>query len=243
MTSQSLFNQCDRLVTNYPAGTYKLPLGYPFAGRGFFPVVSGSFHSGCLTTQILPRKLLFVGQDWGCEENLTALGSDVDADIKSGTGKILLDLLGKAGIPPKECFFTNALFGVRKGKTNTGSSPGWEKSTFVDECAKAMQAQIDAVRPRGIVCLGRDAPGLLVRLMSECAPWKSEKSFRAIDRARCAVMNVTSLPGISITAILLHPSFRRANARLRSYEGLVKHDAELKILTDVWSEVKREPFP
>ncbi|MDP3070830.1 MAG: hypothetical protein Q8N18_11105 [Opitutaceae bacterium] len=169
------------------------------------------------------------------------MDSDVDADIKSGTGKILLDLLNEAKIPIEDCFFTNALFGVREGEKNTGASPGWKDSNFADGCAKAMNAQIAAVRPRGIVCLGRDAPALLARLMSECEPWKTAKSFKAIDAAHSAVVGVTSLPGINVAAILLHPSFRRANARHRSYAGLVKHEAELKILSDVWSQVSSKP--
>ena len=240
MTAQDLFNQSDRLVSSYPIGTLKLPPGYPIAGCGFFPVVSGSFHSESLTTQVGQRKLLFVGQDWGCEDNLTAL-CDKNADIKSGTGKILLNLLIEAKIPLDECFFTNALFGVRKGKTNTGASPGWNDPKFVGGCAEAMKDQIAAVRPRGIVCLGRDAPKLLARLLSECVLWKTAKSFKAIDAAGCAVVSVTSFPRIDVAAILLHPSFRRANARHRSYGGSVKLEAELKILANVWSQVSSEP--
>jgi hypothetical protein len=235
MTIQELFNLCNGLVTHYPIGTCKLPVGYPVAGRGFFPVVSGSFHSGSLTAPLKPRKLLFVGQDWGCKDNLVPLTRDKDNDVKSGTGKILLELLTEAKIPLQECFFTNALFGVRSGATNTGVSPGWKHPKFVGQCSKAMLAQIEALRPNGVICLGRDAPALLSQLMPECEAWNSAGSYRAIDEANCGVLNIQSYPGITVAAILLHPSFRRPNAKHRKYGGEIGHKAELKILADVWS--------
>lgn len=241
MTTQDLFNLCDRLVRIYPKGMCKLQLDYPISGCGFFPVVSGSFHSECLSKTIKPRKLMFIGQDWGCEDNLSALVRNKDADIKSGTGKILLDLLNETEIPLEECFFTNALFGVREGTTNTDTSPGWKDPKFVSDCAEALKAQIAAVRPRGIVCLGLEAPVLLAGLVSECAPWKKAESFKEIDSNGHTVVSVTSLPGIDVAAILLHPSFRQPNLRHRSYRGLVKQEAELKILADVWSKVSSEP--
>jgi uracil-DNA glycosylase family 4 len=237
MTAQDLFNHCARLVQNYPQGTIGLTSGFPVAGCGFFPVASGSFHDGCLTTSITPRKLMFIGQDWGCEDNLGPLNSYKDADIKFGTGKILLNLLKEARIPLNECFFTNALFGVRSGATNTGPSPGWNDQKFVDCCADALRVQIEAVRPKGIICLGRAAPALMMRLMSECAPWQSAKSFTAIDKAGNAVIRIGSLPRVNVAAILVHPSFRAANAKCRWYRGSTNNDAEMRILADVWSAV------
>lgn len=241
MTIQELFNLCNGLVTHYPLGTCKLPVGYPVAGRGFFPVVSGSFHNDSLTTTLKPRKLMFVGQDWGCEDYLFPLTRDKDNDIKLGTGKILLELLTEAKIPLQECFFTNALFGVRSGATNTGVSPGWKHPKFVGQCAKALLAQIEALRPSGIVCLGLHAPKLLAHLMPECDAWKSAKSFRSIDNSNNAVLNIQSLTGIKVAAILLHPSFRQLNLKHRSYSSLVAHQAELKMLADVWSRVSNNP--
>ena len=210
---------------------------YPISGRGFFPVTSGSFHDGSPSAAIGRRKLIFVGQDWGCEGNLPPLGKDKDADIKTGTGKILLDLLDEAEIRLEECFFTNALWGIRTGNTNTGASPGWKDPAFVRSSAAALKVQIDVVRPRGLVCLGRDAPGLLKGLMAECDPWKTMRSFKAIDHAGLGVIDVNSFAGIDVAAILLHPSFRRVNLKHRCYGGLVEHEAELKILSDVWARV------
>ena len=170
------------------------------------------------------------------------MGKDKDADIKTGTGKNLLDLLDEAKIPLEECFFTNALWGVRTGKTNTGASPGWKDPAFVGSCAAALKLEIEVVRPRGLVCLGRDAPGLLKDLVSECDPWTTKKSFKNIDQAGLGVIDVISLAGVDVAAILLHPSFRRVNLKHRSYGGVVKDQAELKILTDVWAKVYGKAF-
>jgi hypothetical protein len=38
----------------------------PIEGLGFFPVTSGSFHSSALAAP-LNRRVMFVGQDFGCE--------------------------------------------------------------------------------------------------------------------------------------------------------------------------------
>jgi hypothetical protein len=62
-----------------------------------------------------------------------------DTDIKSGTGLVLHQLIQKSEIPLKECFFTNALFGVRVGKTNIGRSPGWNSQDFLIRCADALR--------------------------------------------------------------------------------------------------------
>jgi hypothetical protein len=62
MTTQDLFNQCDRLVRNYPKGTCQLPLDYPISGRGFFPVVSGSFHTGTMSSMMAGERCRAVAQ-------------------------------------------------------------------------------------------------------------------------------------------------------------------------------------
>ncbi len=180
---------------------------------------------------------MFIGQDWGCETNLRALMKNPNADIQSGTGKILHDLLKEAEIPPEACFFTNALFGVRTGITNTGRSKGWKDNAFVSRCSDALKKQINTIRPKAIVCLGRDAPDLLAGLVTECDPWTKAETFKDIDRNDGALVNVSSIHGIIISAILLHPSFRRPNLKRRGFKGASGHQAELALLKVVWSRV------
>ena len=104
-----------------------------------------------------------------------------------------------------------------------------------------MQQQIAAIRPKAIVCLGRNAPVLLVHLVKECDPWTKAKTFKEIDRNDAALVEVFSVPDITVAAILLDPSFRRLNKRHRSYRRECGHNAEIALLKTVWSRVQNRP--
>lgn len=234
MTPAQLFHACDHIVgpdSDYPPGTQRLAAAYPVAGQGFFPVVSGSFHCANLHAPIAPRRLMFVGQDWGCSSNLAALALDPAADIKSGTGRNLDDLLARASISKQDCFFTNALFGVRTSATNTGRSPAWGDTAFVDRCTEALLQQIRVVQPRTIVCLGRHAPRLLEKIIPACGDWRRAPSFAAIDQAGKGLIPLpVPILGVGTVALLVHPSFRHANVRHRRFETEQGEDAEILIL-------------
>jgi len=239
VTVEELFKQCSDLVKDYPGGTCKLGEDYPVAGHGFFPVASGSFSIKRVDLEISPRKLMFVGQDWGCTGGLLALQNDINADMISTTCRNLSTLLDHAGIPLDQCFFTNALFGVRSGNKSTGKSLGWECPKFIEQCKLALQAQVNAIEPRGVICLGRDAPDLLARMIEQCEPWKHASSFKQIDDAKKAVINLAPTSGPIVAAILLHPSFRKPNAKHRNYMGANGHDAEVAILKEIWRIVNQ----
>jgi uracil-DNA glycosylase family 4 len=174
---------------------------------------------------------MMVGQDWGCTANLTPLACDSDADIKWGTGKILHELLKIAGVPLDDCFFTNALFGVRTGSTNTGSSPGWKDPGFVQRCTDALQLQIQVVRPHAVICLGREAPRLLAQIFPQCRSWIVVGSFKAIDNSGHALVALTPpVATVRKVAILVHPCYRHANVKRRSFGGHTGNAAEMLIL-------------
>jgi hypothetical protein len=105
-----------------------------------------------------------------------------NADIQSGTGLVLHRLIPRSEIPIKECFFTNVLFGVRLGKINTGRSPGWNSQDFLKRCTNALRLQIDVIQPCAIICLGRAAPKLLVRIFDQCQLWIG-KTYKDIDES------------------------------------------------------------
>lgn len=236
-TAQQLFDRCTELVQSYPSQTCVLPNGYPKAGRGFFPVASGSFRDNRIDAPLIPRKIMFVGQDWGAKDSLDALEKDQDEDMKSRTVSNLCGLLEEAEIQLQDCFFTNALFGVRTGKKSTGTSPGWKDQLFVDECSKALQFQIDILKPKAIICLGRHAPRLLRILFPECNIWHSSAGFKKIDSAGHSTLELDSQSSPMIAAILLHPSFRKLNRRYRCFPDSNGLDPEVAILRSVWMKV------
>ena len=234
MTASELFGWCAaRMGEGYPEGMLPFPGDAPRVGRGFFPGVSGSFHDP-LPAVILRRKVMFVGQDWGCEADIPPLDLDPDADVNHGTGLRLRRLIQEAGLRLEECFFTNALFGLRKGDRNTGPAPGWKDTAYVLRCKEALEIQIREIRPEVIICLGREAPALLAMLLPECDKWHTAGKFSAIDKAGNSLLRLGSRPlGIRMAAILVHPSYRHVNVKWRSYGPHQGHAAELEILKTV----------
>ena len=240
MNAQDLYHECAKCVgINYPNGMCAIPERAPVEGCGFFPVASGSFHNGSLTENI-QRKLMFVGQDWGGVKGVMSLAKDPNADMKSATARNLHALLEAAGIPLKECFFTNALFGVRSaGKKITGPSPGWKDKKFCQRCENALRIQIQKIQPKAIVSLGRDAPDLLVEIVEKCRPWKSAKSFVQIDTDGYALIDLDPAEhDLKAAAILLHPSYRHIHARHRKFTGKNGNAAEIGMLNALWEKVK-----
>lgn len=238
MTSSELFVNCAGIIgTSYPSGMAPVPYPLPIAGRGFFPVTSGSFHDGSIHSQVR-RKILFVGQDWGCIGALADLEKNADADIGGTTGRHLSALIGRSGIPLEECFFTNALFGVRTGNTNVGRNAAWKEKDFCQACKEALILQIKEIKPSVIVSLGRDAPRLLGALFKECLPWISN-SFRRIDSDGHAKIELPPNDlGLVRAAILVHPSYREVNKRWRTFKGAEGDHAEIAILKELWRDIQ-----
>ena len=247
MNIKELFKVCSKCIESYPKGMIELsPEEYPLEGKGFFPVVSGSFHSECLTEEIAPRKfkLMFVGQDWGCKTSLDGLKASTDIanyDISWGTGNNLKELLNDIPIPLEHCFFTNVIFGVREGESNTGKSPAWKDKDFLKKCENALRKQIEIIKPKGIICLGRNAPRMLKNVIPECEKWVGKK-FRIIDGENGngdSVLYPITHPTIKIAAILLHPSFRIQNLHHRKYKESEGEKVEIEILKYVWKIVSK----
>ena len=236
MDATSLYRACDaRVGTSYPSGTCNVPAPAPIAECGFFPAVSGSFHVPGVSGNVR-RSLMFVGQDWGSDVAFAELkrATKPHTDRDTGTGKALDQLLTATKIPREACFFTNALFGLRRGKTSVGRSPGWNATSYVALCKDALQIQIRAVQPKAIVCLGRDAPELLAQIVATRLPWNEARTFRDIDVAGQALITGARIEGRAVElAILVHPSHRRINAKYRSFNGKTGHPAEVELLREL----------
>jgi uracil-DNA glycosylase len=175
---------------------------------------------------------MFVGQDWGDVSSLAALTEDSDSDMKAPTARELVTLLEDVGLPLRQCFFTNALFGAHQTGSDVGRSPGWSSPAFVERCADALWLQIQHIQPRVMVCLGQEVPRLLVHIFPGCAAWIG-LPFTTIDSRGDALLRLTPPIGpVRRLVILLHPCYRKPNLHLRSYKGQSGHAAEVQLLTD-----------
>jgi hypothetical protein len=185
---------------------------------------------------------MFVGQDFGCEAYVMRCRKNPDADIQSGTGLVLHQLIPRSEIPIKECFLTNVLFGVRAGKINTGRSPGWNSQDFLKRCTNALRLHIDVIQPCAIICLGCDAPKLLVRIFDQCQPWIG-KTFKDIDESGQQLITLARRVGsVSALTILVHPSFQRLNGQSRRFRNAEGSNPEVELLAATWAAVSHSVF-
>lgn len=176
-------------------------------GKGFFPVSTGFWD----VPQNAPHwPLLFLGQDFG-----TMPGHSDEGETNSvPTWRNLEPLLRDAGIDARSCFFSNAVMGVRPGGTNTGRSSAFRNSRFITKCAEFVCAQLDVVKPHGVVVLGLHALAVL-RKIDGSIP--KAGSFKQWDGGRAPCLILAQLgPWKGPLALIVHPSYRQLNAKRRS---------------------------
>ena len=133
-------------------------------GTAFFPGGTGLWrgrdNGGALPKYFPLTPVMFVGHNFDSErgyaESLTRGGE--------GEGTFwtrFLGMLQAAKLSPEECFFTNALMGLKPGKAEgpMPSVPGYR-----NECQQFLQRQVEIVRPCAIVALGSYANPFVSRL-------------------------------------------------------------------------------
>lgn len=228
--TRQLFQQAARLP--YPADMEPVP--ELIAGLAFFPGGHGLYHTDSGYPPFPFGGVMIVGQDFdtrkGFDESLEA-----DGESPSGaTWRHLLSLLRSADIAPEQCFYTNAYMGLRvNAKSNTGVSPGRRCAVFRRACASFLVEQIEAVRPRLVVCLGNQVLSFFTQIATLPPTWRNPR-WRQLDGAKEALLSNVPIAGSSFTvpvlAAVIHPSFRHANVHLRSFGHLSGEAAEAELL-------------
>ena len=128
-------------------------VGGEITGVAFFPGGKGTFNNENI---ISDKKIMILGQDFDCKDNFEVSKNNGKEDIrKNPTWRNLLILLGEAGISNNDCFFTNAILGVRKGNKGTGKSPAFKSPEFIAGCQQFFLHQIEVQKPEAIFVLGK----------------------------------------------------------------------------------------
>lgn len=130
---------------------------------GFFPYGTGTF--GC----DFPRRgIMILGQDFGNKDYVDKLEGKGESMTKSVTWRNLLVLLNKGGVEFTDCFFTNAIMGMREeGEKMTGNAPPFNSKKhprgpeFLKECFSFFEEQVSQQKPSLIVCLGKSVYSFL----------------------------------------------------------------------------------
>ena len=179
------------------------------------------------------KKIMVLGNDFGPKEGYEGVRNKPYKNLKSPTWRNLLELLHRAGIKPKNCFFTNAYMGLMKGKKNTGEFP--KNPEFVECCQSFfLDKQIPMQKPRLILALGKYSIEFIADLSPDLVGWKKCKTFPALDDSDLGpVVKKVRFNGSKPTTVvaLVHPAAQWTKTfKNRHYRGKAGEAAELKML-------------
>lgn len=164
---------------------------------------------------------MVLGQDYDNEENfkkVRCLKTQSELENHNRTWLNLINILGKETL--SECFFTNAIMGLRKGKEkNTGRSKAFAKGNeeFLKQNMAFFKEQLNAVQPQTIICLGIQVPSFLgACFQNELGSLQPIRNFRQLDHEFPEGKTQITYLGKQIRLIFLtHPSLFFANAAKR----------------------------
>lgn len=97
------------------------------------------------------------------------------------TWRNLLELLGAAGVEPKNCFFTNLYMGLRSGRRTTGVFPGASDAQFRRHRQDFFLSQLSVQRPRLVITLGIHVPPVIGDLSDQLEPWVDKRGIKHLD--------------------------------------------------------------
>ena len=223
----NLFSHMDEIL--YPSDM--IEVRGSIKGNAFFPGGTGLLNG---EHSLEGKSVMILGQDFDCESSYEKSLVNGQEDIKrNATWRNLLYLLDSAGIDRNDCFFTNAIMGVRKADKATGKSPAFKDSAFIKQCQVFFLYQLETQRPKAILALGKYVAEFLAPTSEQLTDWHRIKNFSEIDKAKSQIKkNVIFSNGLTANlALLVHPSFRLVNVSRRSFQDEKDgHQAEIKMI-------------
>jgi hypothetical protein len=214
---EKLWEQLAALPSSeYPPGV--VPLPGRVGGTAFFSAGAGLCRG---TGNPLPEfpfgGVMFVGHNLDAEgpylRRLRAGAPHGDPERPMATWRNLYAVLDGAGVRRGECFFTNIYVGLIAGDKPTGSFPGARSPSFTDWCRAFLQSQVELMRPRAMVFLGKPA-----------------RDFVGLGRGLGSVaFGEVVIPAVG----LAHPSMYPVSARTSRYGDEVGVAAEMALLREV----------
>jgi hypothetical protein len=151
-------SRMDELVVSYGTRDGSLRIAGSIEGTAFYPGGAGLWRGreplGALPERFPQSPIMLLGHNF---DSVTGYQKSLKRGIERMNGptwRYLLRYLDDAGIPPQECFFTNALMGLQpisaRGKFCVSPE-------FRAECREFLKWQIRFVAPSLVVVLGNDA--------------------------------------------------------------------------------------
>lgn len=134
------------------------------AGTAFFPGGSGLWRGhgrdGALPLLFPVHPIMFVGHNFDSQKAF-ARSLERRGEAYVPFWQRLLGILREARLAPEDCFFTNALMGLKPGSAlgPMPSVPGYR-----EQCKLFLAQQVKIVQPRAVVALGVNAKGYIAHL-------------------------------------------------------------------------------
>jgi ribosomal-protein-alanine N-acetyltransferase len=227
--SDTLFNKTD-IVAPYPHSVK--PVEKVMNLTAFFPGGSGLWlEEG--STEI--PSILVLGQDFSTVNDYNRMLRNEIKDLACATWRNLIVLFKEANIDLNECFFSNVFMGLRDTNDIMGEFPGFKDKDFVKRNLMFLEIQIETIKPRLIITLGKYAAEMVSRLSdSGLERWLKWKALREPDIG--FVRNVNFKEHRCSCVALEHTSMRNSNVKRRKYANmsgeLTGNSAEVQMLKD-----------
>lgn len=217
--SETLFDNMKKTVKSYSSFIVTVP-DIRLQGTAFFPAGDGVYKENNEPIKS-HYPIMVVGQDYDNEENfykVEKLPNQSELDNKNTTWRNLIKILGEDIV--KQCFFTNAIMGLRVESTkNTGVSVAFKKGNenFLQENISFFEEQVRTVKPNVIICLGAQMPRFIGKCFPNVFPDLNKiVSFKQLDTSDFKYQNELFFEEKTIKIIFItHPSLYYVNASKR----------------------------
>lgn len=174
--------------------------------------------------------ILILGQDFSTEKEYMRMMQNKVNDINGSTWRNLRELFKEANVSLIDCFFSNVFMGLRKTESMTGKFPGFKNEDFVSRNIEFLLFQINVIKPKLIITLGKYSAELVSKLSDDLNSWRN---YRALRQPDIGLKKDIKINGNILTCVALeHPSMRRSNVKRRRYKNFVGNEAEVRMLKD-----------
>ena len=216
--TEQLNEKLEKTVTSYPDGTQRIDS--KIKGLAFFPGGDGLFTKDDTNHEKAAFPIggiMVLGQDFDSKNSYEAsLKQNFESRIKNKTWVNLLQILKATNIDPEECFYTNAIMGVRTTGKSTGRSPGFNCDTFISQCRKFLIEQIRIQKPKLIITLGIQVPSFLSAFSNELAALSEVNSWKKLDEKGLHIFKQINIGDVKTNVVFItHPSLYHSNVKRR----------------------------
>lgn len=199
----------------------------------FFPGGKGLWKE--VEADVFPS-ILILGQDFSTEKEYKRMLQSKVNDLDGPTWRNLRKLFIEANVNLLDCFFSNVFMGLRKTESMTGKFHGFKDEGFVRRNIEFLLFQIDIIKPKLIITLGKYSTEMLAKLSDDLSSWRNYKALRQPD---IGLKRYVKINGNTVTCIALeHPSKRNSNVKRRKYKDFVGNEAEIRMLMDAIAVLK-----